>query len=361
MRRGYQKGSLKIHRANWVGQWWENGHRRNRVLGPVAKMTKSKARSELAAIVLSVNNQSPSSGISDYQKFVKQVFLPYYRRKWKHSTRMTNEDRFKNHVIPLFLGRDLMSINRDELQKVLDGKAVEGYSFSLVGHLRWDFKQIFHMAVSEGIVPRNTASLLFVPKQVQQPVRRVMTFQEVRNLFNVLEQRERLIVKIAVLSGMRPGEIFALTWDRLQGHYAEIRQRIYKGHLDTPKTVKSVREVALSKGLMAEIEGWRQVSIDTRPQAWVFPSERMKTSVAKDNCWRRFILPKLKETGLDWVNFQVMRRTHSSLMKHLKRDPKVVADQLGHTLDVNQNVYTQVPMELKIEAVNELEAVLVSQ
>ena len=76
---------------------------------------------------------------------------------------------------------------------------------------------------------------------------------------------------------------------------------------------------------------------------------------------RRHILPQLKETGLDWVNFQVMRRTHSSLMKHLKRDPKVVADQLGHTLDVNQNVYTQVPMELKIEAVNELEAVLVSQ
>ena len=58
---------------------------------------------------------------------------------------------------------------------------------------------------------------------------------------------------------------------------------------------------------------------------------------------------------------KVMRRTHSSLMKHLKRDPKVVADQLGHTLDVNQNVYTQVPMELKIEAVNKLEAVLVSQ
>jgi len=92
-----------------------------------------------------------------------------------------------------------------------------------------------------------------------------------------------------------------------------------------------------------------------------FPVGKDETSVAKDNCWSRFILPKLKEIGLDWVNFQVMRRTHSSLMKHLKRDPKVVADQLGHTLDVNQNVYTQVPMELKIEAVNELEAVLVSQ
>jgi integrase len=87
----------------------------------------------------------------------------------------------------------------------------------------------------------------------------------------------------------------------------------------------------------------------------------MKTPVAKDNCWRRHIASKLKEVGLEWVDFQVMRRTHSTLMKHLKRDPKVVADQLGHTLDVNQNVYTQVPMELKVEAVNELEAALVSQ
>ena len=102
----------------------------------------------------------------------------------------------------------------------------------------------------------------------------------------------------------------------------------------------------------------RRVSLDRRADAWVFPSETMKTPVSKDNCWRRHIAPKLKEVGLDWVNFQVMRRTHSTLMKHLKRDPKVVADQLGHTLDVNQNVYTQAPMELKMEAVNKLEAVL---
>ena len=56
-----------------------------------------------------------------------------------------------------------------------------------------------------------------------------------------------------------------------------------------------------------------------------------------------------------------MRRTHSTLMKQLKWDPKVVADQLGHTLNVNLNVYTQAPMEMKVEAVNELEGALGSQ
>ena len=44
--------------------------------------------------------------------------------------------------------------------------------------------------------------------------------------------------------------------------------------------------------------------------------------------------------GIGWVDFQVMRRTHSSLMNDLKVDPKIVADQLGHTLDVSKNIDT---------------------
>jgi integrase len=80
-----------------------------------------------------------------------------------------------------------------------------------------------------------------------------MSFEEVNRTFGALAQRERLIVKIAILAGMRPGEIFGLTWGRPQGEYAEIRQRIYRGQLGSPNTLKSVREVALSKGLLSEI------------------------------------------------------------------------------------------------------------
>ena len=65
--------------------------------------------------------------------------------------------------------------------------------------------------------------------------------------------------------------------------------------------------------------------------------------------------PALAKVGLGWANFLVMRRTHSTLMKELGIDPKLVADQLGHTLDVNQNVYTQSPVELRQAALNQLE------
>jgi len=58
------------------------------------------------------------------------------------------------------------------------------------------------------------------------------------------------------------------------------------------------------------------------------------------------------------VNFQVMRRTHASLMRELKVDPKTVADQLGHSVDVDLNVYTTTALGPRKEALNAFESAL---
>ena len=42
-------------------------------------------------------------------------------------------------------------------------------------------------------------------------------------------------------------------------------------------------------------------------------------------------------------------------MKVLGIDGQLVGDRLGHTLDVNQNVYMQSPAEIRQAAVNQLE------
>lgn len=53
-----------------------------------------------------------------------------------------------------------------------------------------------------------------------------------------------------------------------------------------------------------------------------------------------------------------MRRTNASLMRELDIDPKVVADQFGHSLDVNLNVYTKTALNARKEAVNAFETAL---
>jgi len=66
-------------------------------------------------------------------------------------------------------------------------------------------KQIFDLAVAEGQMERNPALLLFTPREAKKPLHRVMTIKEVQICFGALEQRERLIAKLAILGGMRPG------------------------------------------------------------------------------------------------------------------------------------------------------------
>jgi hypothetical protein len=151
MRKRYQQGSLKKSDGKWIAQWWEDGHRRKRTLGSVAKVAKAQAQSELDAILAPINARSEApSASAKWGHFVNNIYLPFYQRKWKRSSAMTNEDRLRVHLAPVFSERSLGSFSRDELQTLLDEKAASGLSYSVVAHLRWDLRQIFRMAVAEG-------------------------------------------------------------------------------------------------------------------------------------------------------------------------------------------------------------------
>ncbi len=138
MRRRFQKGSLQKVRGGWVARCWQDGERRARLLGRISQMTKAQAQSELAALVAPINDRrSEPSEQRSFGDFVGEVYLPFYQRKWKRSTVMTNEDRLAHHLTLAFDARSLGrgSFGRDELQALLDGKG-QTLSFSVVDHLR---------------------------------------------------------------------------------------------------------------------------------------------------------------------------------------------------------------------------------
>jgi hypothetical protein len=61
------------------------------------------------------------------------------------------------------------------------------------------------------------------------------------------------------------------------------------------------------------------------------------------------------DQGRAWLGEFSCDAADARVMKALGVDGKLVADQLEHSLDVNQNVYTQSPVESRREAVNKLE------
>jgi integrase len=183
----------------------------------------------------------------------------------------------------------------------------------------------------------------------------------VRAILDVLDLREQLIVRLALFSGMRPGEILALQWKHVADDHVAVVQRLYRGKMDRPKSERSQRQVALSSSTRTLMEQWHQQQVSADADAWVFPSARTITPLGRDNTWRRLIAPRLKAIGLEWATFQIMRRTHASLCRQAGIDPKLVADQLGHGLGVNLDVYTLAPLDKRQEAVQILEASLVNR
>src|SRR5262245_5333044 len=148
MRRRFQKGSIKKRKGVWIGQWWENGHRRNVVLGRVAQLTKAEAMNKVAEAVRPINSrQVPFNPEMLLKDFINDVYFVVHRRRWKGSTRMTVENRVQFHISSEFGERKLDSPTREELQSFLERKADAGLSFSTVDHLRWDLHQIFGLAV----------------------------------------------------------------------------------------------------------------------------------------------------------------------------------------------------------------------
>jgi integrase len=355
--REVKHGSRKV----WIGKYYENGRSRTRFLGHVASMTEGEAWAELQTKYLNPINEGVGFSQtlpSNFKEYVTRVFVPQRRQSWKEdSTQKTTLERFNNYLFPALETFELRDLTRDKLQQFLYERATSGLARSVVDHLKWDLKAIFKMAGEDALVKANPAGSLVTPKAVKKSETRTMTLEEYNLGLSVLDVRERLIYRLAGLVGMRPGEILALRWGRIKRARAEIVERVYRGSLGDPKTDRSRREAAIPPGLANDIETWRTFCADVNDDALVFPSER-GTFLSRDNFLRRNIQKKLAPVGLGWVNFQVLRRTQASLSHDHGVDPKVAADQRGHTIGVAIDTYTRTDNESRLEAVTKLEDAL---
>ena len=362
-RKRFQKGSLQIRRHGrhrvWVGCYWEGGCHRSKVLGRFSQMSRGEAEAILSAILQPINRgvASEPKPVYTFERFVEKVYLPFCRRSWKESTAGTSEQIVKTHLCSE-LGKQLLhAIRRDELQDFLDRRALKVGS-SVVKHLRWFLNAIFKLAVSDGLAISNPAAELRIPKKCRPSgATRPLTEEEVRNYLEVFDLREKLIARLSIFEGMRPGEIFAIKWKAVGNDAIRVEQRVYKRVFDTPKNGKT-REVAISDGTSELLKEWQDLAQDPSPEGFVFPSETLISSLSADNLWRRTMKPRLANVGLGWATFQVLRKTNASLSKKAGVDPKVASDQRGHGIGVSLDVYTSSDLEQKRQAVNKLEAVV---
>jgi integrase len=359
-RKRFQKGSLQVRshgkRKMWVVIYRDGGSRKYHTLGLFSKVTRSEAQEQQASFMAEIN--AKQALVLDphvtFGEFLDGVALPFLRKKWKRSTAGTTENRIEHHLAE-FRETRMQAITLKGLQAFLGRKAGE-LSRSMVAHLRWDLRSVFKLALAEGCIQRDSTAALFTPRCAAEEPGRAMTGKEVEQYIGALDPRDRVIAHLAIFVGMRPGEILGLQRHhvRVDGQAITIAQRVYRGDIDTPKTRTSRRTVAIPTKTATVLREWMEV-VDGKPDAWVFVSENPAKPMWRDNVWYRGMKPKLKAIGLDWANFQALRRTHASLGHEAGVDPKVAADQRGHGIGVALDVYTKAALTKRAEAAEQLE------
>ena len=363
-RRRFQIGSLQLRRHGkrkvWVVQYYDSGgHHRYKTLG-AGTLSKSRASELCTEFMHSINGGEAGQGGQTRPlllgEFISHVVLPFQRGKWKSSTTGTSEQRIISHIVKELGNVGITSFTPRSLQAYLQEKFEAGLSYSTVQHLRFDLKAIFRLAVAEGVVTVNPTLSLYKPQGLDKPNGRAMTGTEVAIALDAVKFREKLILGLAIFGGFRPGEILGLQRKHIAGDADEIevQQRVYRGELDNPKTDASTRTAAVPPKTAALLRHWLEMAVPNDSEAFVFAGETGKP-LWRDALLLDHIKPQLKPYGLDWVDFQVMRRTHASLSHEAGIDPKVQADQRGHGLGVAMDVYTKTTTGARAEAARQLE------
>ena len=131
---------------------------------------------------------------------------------------------------------------------------------------------VLRTAVKWGHLQTNPARDVDMPTLKTVRPKWVLTTQQATQLLDGLPPLGRTMAGLAMLSGLRRGELFALRWRHLdkQGRMLIVREAVYEGSFDTPKTDAGVRQIPLSDGALKLVGDWKLRTKRTGPDALVF-------------------------------------------------------------------------------------------
>ncbi len=370
--RRYQSGHLFVRgkrRKNWIARWWENVIRpdgtlgrvqRSEVLGPVSELSKREARKLLEARLRPLNQgRCRPQSIVTFERFVQDKWLPVVGPTQHPGSARTYASKLRCHVLPAFRHKPLNQISRHVVQLFLAEKQAR-YSGAHVHGMRAVLSKILAAAVEWGFIEENPARGSRVRNRAPVRPRHILNPTQVQSLAVSLPEPCRTLVLLAVLTGLRIGELLALRWERIdlpRGAIA-VRETFSEGRFGPPKTKSSERSVPLSATARRILEAHRTRCAQTEPNDLVFATRR-QTPLNPKNLLRRVLRPTCDRLGLPPVTWHGFRHTHATLLSEVGVAPRVAQEILGHSdVGMTLNVYTHVLPEAQRDAVEKVGDVL---
>jgi integrase len=247
-----------------------------------------------------------------------------------------------------------------------------GLSPQTVTHMHRVLKQALGQAVKWELLNRNPCDAVDPPKTTRAPMQ-TYDLNETAALIEAMRPTRMFVpALLAVLCGMRRGEVTALRWRNVDlevGRLSVMESAEQIGstvRYKQPKNGKG-RTLALPRFLVAELKAHRarqaeellkvgeRLSDETFVVAQADGSPLQPDSITQD--WFR----KIEGTSLPRIRFHDLRHAHATHMLASGVNPKVASERLGHSrIGITLDLYSHVLPGMQEDAVERVDAALLA-
>lgn len=327
-------------------------------------------RKDLAcAISDNVNYSSVQDDITLDAWFNRWVEV-YKKKSVRPNTLREYTNTYNKSISPYLGQRNINSLIKSDIQLLIDRASEDNYKYERQNKIKVILTDMFARAIEDDLMIKNPAKGV-----------KLRADKEVKAFALSLEQQEEFfntckgtfydnLYNVAVNTGLRPGELFALTLDdvNLEKGYIDVNKTlVYQKYLDDdcktfhiepPKTKQSYRKVPINsecrKYLEKQLE-LKQIVKSKRPKQQndylfvtkfntplnsVIYSDSIKAIIEQINLTRSFDNEFPKFSG------HTFRHTFATRCFEAGVQPKVVQSYLGHaSLKMTMDLYTHITEE----------------
>ncbi len=274
----------------------------------------------------------------------------------------TYEGVCRRYLIPSLGRHRIDKLTAQHIQAMLAQKRTEGLAGSTLVHMRSILRLALSQAVRWDLVTRNVAALTDPPKAESYQATPLTPAEVVRFLEHIAGDRDEALYVVAIMLGLRQGEILGLSWSDvdLGKGTLRVRQQLQwstdkprRPLLVEPKTERSKRQLPLPPEVLDVLRRHRTRQLEERLRAggrWstdldlVFCSTT-GTPLDTSSLTKRFHA-RLAAAGLERRRFHDLRHTSGSFLTARGVHPRLIMEILGHSqIATTMNTYAHVELD----------------
>jgi integrase len=275
------------------------------------------------------------------------------------------------HIIPTLSSLKLNALTPAHIQALYRAKLDAGLSNRTVRYIHQTLHRALKQAVRWGLMTSNPTEATDPPRRVRKEIKPLKR-EQVACLFEAARgDRLEALYVVAVLTGLRAGELLGLRWEEidLERRVLRVQQQLVRTKrglsFGRPKNDRG-RAVKLAATAVEALRRHRKRQLEERVKAgslWkdtglVFTTT-VGTPLDASNLTRRYLYPLLERTGLPRVRFHDLRYTFATIMLQNGENPKVVQEMLGHAnISETMDTYSHILPDMQDSAVERLDQLL---